>query len=141
MIIVDKNKVIADSLSLFSKSEDHQRYTVSDLQTYLLLPVQYNTIRLYYTGDTPVGLVTWCWLSPENSEKFLADNYHPTPDDHDKDKRHGKELWGMELIAPHGHVRQVLRAINKECVETYGESEVHWRRFHDRTRKHKRKFN
>lgn len=141
MIIVDKNKVIADSLYLFNESEDHQKYTVRDLQTYLLLPVEYDTIRLYYTDDRPVALVTWCWLSPENSQKFLADSYHPTPEDHDKDYRHGKELWGMELIAPHGHVRQVLRAINNECVNTYGESEVHWRRFHDRTRKHKRKFN
>lgn len=141
MLEVDRNKIIADSLELFNQSEEHRKYTVSDLQTYLLLPVEWNTIRIYYSGEKPVGLVTWCWLSPDNSAKFLEGKYHPTPEDHDKDKRHGKELWGMELIAPHGHTRQVLRAINNECVETYGESEVHWRRFHDRTRKHKRKFN
>lgn len=140
MRTVDRNKIIVDSLYLFNQSDSHRLYTVADLQTYLLTPVKYNTIRVYYAGEEPVGLITWCWLTPNDSRLFLENKYHPSEDDHDKDSRDGKELWGMELIAPHGHTRQVLRAIHKEYVQTYGESEVHWRRFHDRTRKHKRKF-
>lgn len=140
MIALNYDKAVSDGLSLFNMSEGHRAYTVSDLQTYLILPIKYNTIRLYYRDDQPIGLVTWCWLSEENSNLFLNGKYHPTEEDHDSTKRTGKELWGMELIAPYGDARRIMRLIRSECLETYGMSDVHWRRFHDQTRKRKRKF-
>jgi hemolysin-activating ACP:hemolysin acyltransferase len=132
--------MLADALRLFNQSEAHRDYTVADLQTYLLLPAEYETIRVYYSGESPVGLVTWCWMTPENSQKFLDGKYHPSPQDHDHALSEGKELWGMEFIAPYGHTRQVMREIKKVCLEKYGESDVHWRRFYSKDQKRKRKF-
>ena len=64
--------------------------------------------------DKPVGLVTWCWMSSTNSSNFLQDNYHPSEEDFQFDDVEGKELWGLELIAPYGHTRQVMRLIYNE---------------------------
>ena len=140
MIELDYDKAVSDGLSLFNLSDSHRNYTVRDLQTYLILPIKYNTIRIYYRDDQPVGLVTWCWLSKENSKLFLDGKYHPTEEDHDITKSANKELWGMEFITPYGDARQVTRLLRILFVELYGPSDVHWRRFHDQTKKRKRKF-
>ncbi len=137
---LEYNKAVADGIYLFSQSDKHRTYTVSDLDTYLLLPIKYNRIRYYYSSGTPVGLITWCWMSRDSSAKFLQDRYHPTPEDYADDTREDKELWGLEFISTDGQARRMMRLIKQELVETYGHSKVHWRRFYDRTTKRQRKF-
>ena len=38
-MILDYNTAIADGLSLFINSEAHKRYTLADINTYLVLPI------------------------------------------------------------------------------------------------------
>ena len=140
MKVISREAMLADALDLFYLSLPHRRYTVADLQTYLMLPLRYNTLRVYYLDDVPVGLVTWCWMTEENGKAFLQDKYHPTPEDHDSSLRDGKQLWGVEFITPYGHARPVMNQIKQECVETYGQSDIYWRRFSNRTHKRRGKF-
>lgn len=137
---INMDSLLADALHLFNLSPIHRRYTVEDLQTYLLLPVKYDTLRIYYQDGKPVGLVTWCWMTEENGRAFLNDQYHPTKEDHDFDLSEGKELWGMEFITPHGHAKQVMKLIKQACLDLYGHSDVYWRRFSNRQHKRRGKF-
>jgi len=135
-----KEKIVLDGLLLFSKSDYHKHYTVEDLEKYLLYPAEKNSIRVFYRNKEPVGLVTWCWLSKDNAKRFLSDNYHTSLDDYDPALREGKDLWGMEFIAPYGDTRKIMSLVRKECLDTYGETTVHWRRFHDRSTERKGRF-
>lgn len=140
-MIIDKYKAVVDGISLLELGDTHSKYTPSEINTYLLLPIQYNRIRLYYEGTKPIGLITWCWLSPTKSTLFLEDRYEPEEDDYTLENPEGYNLWGIEFIAPFGHTRRMMRTIRKEHKELYGTTtSVHFRRFYNRNKLHKRMF-
>ena len=139
-MVLTKEELIAYSIELFLQSPSHREYLIGDLDTYLLLPIKYNKIRVYMEKDKPVGLLTWCFMYPEDADKFLQDKYHPTEDDFKYDNIEGKEPWGLELIAPYGHTRQVIRLIKDEIGKTYGELTGNWRRFHSKDKRRTKRF-
>ena len=141
-MIIDKYKAVGDSIELLTKGDTHSKYTPSEVVSYLLLPINNNKIRIYYVGNNPVGLLTWCWLSPNKANLFRNDRYSPTDVDYKlEDPGVDYQLWGMEFIAPYGHARQMMRTIREEYKELYGTTtSVHFRRFYDRNKLHKRMF-
>ena len=138
-MIIDNSKAIADGLQLFINSSIYNRYRLKDINTYLVLPVNNNKIRIFYQQDQPIGLITWCWLSTTKSNLFLDDKYNPSEEDYKQDT--SDKLWGMEFIAPFGHTRKMMRSIRKTTTELYGTAnQVHFRRFYNRNKLHKRMF-
>ena len=138
-MVIDKYTAVVDGISLLQLGDTHLTYTPSEVNTFLLLPIEHDKIRLYYEGDKVVGLITWCWLSTTKSNLFLNDEYVPTKEDYRQDT--SDDLWGMEFIAPFGHTRKMMRAIRKTTTELYGTTnEVHFRRFYNRNKLHKRMF-
>ena len=136
---IDNNKALADGLELFKHSKWHKVYNVGDVYRYLIAPIKYNRIRLYYQEDKPIGLVTWCWLSKEDGQRFLNNDYYITESDYVSDTN--EELWGIELLAPYGNARQVFSLIRKEHTNVYGRNEkVNWRRLHEPSKRHTREF-
>tara|TARA_R110000796_G_scaffold7372_7_gene25305 strand:- start:603 stop:1025 length:423 start_codon:yes stop_codon:yes gene_type:complete len=136
---IDNNKALADGLELFKHSKWHKVYNVDDVYRYLIAPIKYNRIRLYYQEDKPIGLVTWCWLSKEDGQRFLNNDYYITESDYVSDTN--EELWGIELLAPYGNARQVFSLIRKEHTNVYGRNEkVNWRRLHEPSKRHTREF-
>lgn len=139
-MVLTREQLIAYSIELFLQSPVHKRWYIEDVETYILLPIKYNRLRVYMEKDKPVGLVTWCWMSSINSSKFIQDNYHPSDEDFKYDNIEGKELWGLEFIAPYGHTKQVMRLIYDEVGETYGKQPVNWRRSHSRDKRRTKRF-
>ena len=138
---IDKYQAVVDGISLMELGDTHSKYTPSEVNTYLLLPIHYNRIRLYYQDTKPIGLITWCWLSPYKSTLFLEDKYEPVEDDYILENPEGYDLWGIEFIAPFGHTRRMMKTIREEHKELYGTTtSVHFRRFYNRNKLHKRMF-
>lgn len=138
---IDKYKAIGDSLELLTKGDVHAKYTPQEIISYLLLPINNNRIRLYYQDSKPIGLVTWCWLPPYKATLFLEDKYSLTNEDYLlENPGPDYQLWGIEFITPYGHAHKVMKAIRKEHKEMYGTTKVHFRRFYDRNRLHRRTF-
>ena len=136
---IDYSTALSHGIELFRQSKWHKDYNVEDIYRYLVSPIEHNRIRLYYEYDKPIGLVTWCWLSKEDGKKFLDNNYYITDKDYVSDK--DEELWGIELLAPYGNARQVMRLIRKEHADVYRRSEkVNWRRLHEPNKRHTREF-
>lgn len=141
-MVIDKYKAVVDGISLLELGDTHSKYTPREVNTFLLLPIQYNRIRLYYEGDKPIGLITWCWLSTSKSKLFLEDRYKPDGNDYAlENPGEDYDLWGIEFIAPFGHTLRMMKTIRKEHKELYGTTtSVHFRRFYDRNKLHKRMF-
>ena len=139
---IDKYKAIGDSIELLTKGDIHSKYTPSEVISYLLLPINNNKIRIYYLGTNPIGLITWCWLSPNKANLFLNDKYSPKDEDYQLEHPgEDYQLWGIEFIAPHGHSLLMMRTIRQEYKELYGTTtRVHFRRFKDRHKLHRRTF-
>jgi hemolysin-activating ACP:hemolysin acyltransferase len=65
--------------------------------------------------------------------------YQPTAEDYKQNT--SDDLWGIEFIAPFGHTRNMMRAIRNTTKELYGTTnQVHFRRFYNRNKLHKRMF-
>lgn len=139
-MVIDKYQAVLDGLRLLEVGDTHSKYKPKEVISYLLLPIEHDRIRLYYVDDKPIGLATWCWLSPTKANLFLNDSYTPTEEDYSLENPDGDyQLWGIEFIAPHGHTRQVMRALRNLHKELYGTtSSVHFRRFYDRHKLHRR---
>jgi len=141
-MVIDKYTAVLDGMELFNEGDIHSKYTLEELHTYLLLPISYNRIRIYYQESKPIGLITWCWLSPTQSNLFLTDEYQPVAEDYQRENP-GNDylLWGIEFIAPYGHTLKMMRAVRREHKELYGTTtQVHFRRFYDRQKLHRRTF-
>ena len=138
-MIVDYNKALDDARFLFLRSEHHKNFDSNELYSYLVLPCKKNAIRLYYREGKPIGLVTWCWLTPEKAEDFVNFEYLLLESDYEK--REGTELWGLDFITPYGDARKVFSLIKEEYKNVYGEeTKVKWRRAKDPLKVHERKL-
>mgnify|MGYP000844834207 FL=1 len=140
-MVIDKYKAVLDGLRLLEVGDTHSKYTPQEIISYLLYPIEHNRLRLYYIDNRPIGLCTWCWLSPTKANLFLNDRYTPTEEDYSLENPGGDyQLWGVEFIAPYGHTRKMMRTLRNEHKELYGTTKVHFRRFYDRNKLHRRTF-
>lgn len=107
--------------------------------SYLVYPILHGKIKIFYEDDKPVGLVTWCFLSEEKGRDFVDDRHTLTEEDYLATD--GEELWAIEVIAPFGHVRPIIKAMSNLHRDTYGTKRVaRWRRFKNRHYTHKGVF-
>mgnify|MGYP000441452855 CR=1 FL=1 len=140
-MVIDKYKAVLDGLRLLEVGDIHSKYTPNEVISYLLYPIEHNRLRLYYIDNRPIGLCTWCWLSPTKANLFLNDKYTPTEEDYSLENPGvDYQLWGIEFIAPYGHTRKMMRTLRNEHKELYGTTKVHFRRFYDRNKLHRRTF-
>jgi len=138
---IDYNKTIADGLTLFLSSGPHKKYTLPDINTYLVLPIVNNRVRIFYQQDgKPVGLITWCWLTENKAKKLLQYEYDPVQEDYEDTDIEDKQLWGLDFIATTGQTRHMMASVRKEHNKLYSKSKVHWRRFSNPTKEHTREF-
>ena len=128
-MIIDNSKAIADGLKLFINSNSYSRYRLEDINTYLILPIYNNRIRIFYQEEKPIGLITWCWLTKEKANKFLQYKYDPVEEDYKDTEINNKQLWCLDFISTKGKAKQL-----------YGKNKVHWRRFSNPTKEHKKEF-
>ena len=55
---LDKYQAVLDGIGLLSKGDTHSKYTPQEVHTYLLLPINYNRVRLY-AKENPDGHELW----------------------------------------------------------------------------------
>lgn len=125
------NAAVLDGLFLFAVSEDHRWYSVAEFYQYFIYPLMYDKVRIWVDEDNkPLGLFTYCFLTHEKAEDFLQDRYVIQEEDYKADE--GEELWGVEMIAPYGHLRKIVGELKEEYAERYpGQSRpIYWRRLH-----------
>lgn len=139
-MVIDKYQAVLDGLRLLEIGDTHSTYRPEEVISYLLYPIEHTKLRLFYQGGKPIGLATWCWLSPTKANLFLNDEYRLQEEDYLLDNPGGdSQLWVIEFIAPYGHTRKVYRDLRTLHKELYGTTAtVHFRRFYDRHKLHRK---
>jgi len=136
-------KAVVDSLFLFNQSPDHRLYTLVDFNHFCIFPIIHSKARLFYDEGKPIGLVTWCWLTDEESQDFLDEKW--APDEKTYQRNIGDMLWGVEFIAPY---KPPLKTIKMMMKDTYRVStshldtdhKVNWRRLSKPAKLHTRRL-
>ncbi|MEK9728085.1 MAG: toxin-activating lysine-acyltransferase [Candidatus Margulisiibacteriota bacterium] len=104
-----RHQLMGEVLSVMLASDFHQPYLINDFGTAILVPIHLNQFRVYKKGQTPIGFVSWAFLSTDVAEKYRQGNYHLNFDDW----KSGDELWFIDFIAPYGHIRSIVRDLKK----------------------------
>jgi len=120
---------ILDGIYLFSHTEHANNLTVAEFVTDFINPLTTGNAVLYYAEKpngvkTPAGLTTWCWFTNEQADAFARGEFSPSLDDYAK--RSGDQLWGVWMLAPFGHFKQVWKQMSDTCQSVYGPQKVHW---------------
>jgi len=93
-------------VDLSIKSPLHKDYNYLDCLINFGYPLFKNQYAIYTVNDIVVGYLSWAWFSEETEEEF-----------YDTEKiitdpgivNSGSQGWIVDVIAPHGHVRQTVK--------------------------------
>jgi len=123
----DYAKSVLDGLCLFGLSEHHCSYTLLEFSYYFIFALQNDKARLFYDQGEPVAAATWCFLSNDKGKAFASNTYSIEEEDYKAES--GDQLWGLELIAPFGHIGKVIKDIRDMVHNRYPKHpNVHWKR-------------
>lgn len=102
----EKYNLIGQIASLMLSSEVHRKYLIDDIGAMFLPAIHLNQFRIYRNkqGD-PIGIVTWAYLSKENSIKYRKGQKILKLEDWNS----GKNGWIIDFIAPFGHAKQIIK--------------------------------
>ncbi|MFD0667972.1 toxin-activating lysine-acyltransferase [Ramlibacter sp. MAHUQ-53] len=85
---------------------------LSDLEWRVMPPLMLNQAKVYLRDETPVAFVSWARLSPEVARRFRCLPHRLTP----ADWRSGEEVWVVDLLAPFGGAREVMKDLRENVL-------------------------
>lgn len=92
--------------TLCSVAEGRKLYTFNYLQHLIIPAIRHQQIQFYFDSDNkPVAYVIWGFLSERTEQGLLQSQ---VPKLHVSDWNDGESLWILDLVAPLGHVAEVL---------------------------------
>lgn len=108
-------------IHLLSQSELHKVWTVEQITRCIIPPVNLNQHAGMFENGYLVAWASWAFLSEEKSDSFLEGDMSMTPNDW----RSGNVLVFMDIVAPYGHCRPLIRKC-RNLFPKYPKAE--WRR-------------
>lgn len=110
---------------LMSHSDLHSEWTALDVYHWIMPPVALGQYVLFKEAGRPVAMATWAFVDDE-VHRVLRSNERPL---HPAEWQGGKNIWVMDLIAPFGHARRIVRELRNVAVRDGLENmTVHWKR-------------
>jgi cytolysin-activating lysine-acyltransferase len=106
----DQFSLIGQAVFIYGHCEVRRHYSVNEIATDIVLPINLNQYRLYYSGGRPVGFVTWAYVSDDLLGRLAADQVVELSVD---DWRSGRNIWLMDMVAPFGHGRAIANDLRR----------------------------
>lgn len=107
-----ENTMIGDAALVMGASKIHSQYPLSYLKKSILEAIRQGNIKFYFDIDgLPVGYVTWAYLDHQSQMELLKSHgisVRPI------DWNCGDLLWIVDLLAPFGHIKYILRDLRDE---------------------------
>lgn len=100
-------KLLGEITSVLLCSGLHRNYYINDIGSVFLPPIHYNQFKIYHRGNTPVGIITWAFLSDEIEKKYLSQKYFLKLDDWNS----GDNGWIIDFAAPFGDAKEIIKDI------------------------------
>lgn len=132
-----RNKLM-DGLSVFLKDPRYRNYyTVNDAKTYLVYPLDYGRMKIFYKEGEPVGLVSWAFLTPEREKEF---QHGASLKKEDFENTEGN-LWGVDFISEDNSAKEMLRYLRKLKDRLYpSQNKVRFLRYKTNNKLHEMRF-
>jgi cytolysin-activating lysine-acyltransferase len=97
-------EVFGHMCALATQSKAHANYTLADAYRLFIPPISLGQFLMFGDGS---GFATWAYLSREAADGYRTRTRKLQPDDW----KSGDEIWFVDLIAPFGNVRPLIRGL------------------------------
>ena len=103
----------------------HRRLPVAYLNRVIEASFRHGQLKMYYNfRGEPIGYIVWAYLDELSESQILESGQW---DVHISEWNEGKSLWIVDLLAPFGHARMILRDFRINLVQE--EKSVRFLRF------------
>lgn len=121
MSVDESVPIFGAAMWLARRSNLHRNYAVGKLYDLVGISVELNQYRLYHSSkdQTPIGYVSWSWVSDEVLEEALKGNGRINV----ADWASGENLYFQDMIVPFGHFKHVM---NDLLTNQFPEADECW---------------
>lgn len=110
---------LGTAISLILRCAAYRLLRVASVGAWLQAPILLKQITFFYdTLGSPVGYVTWAYLTPDVERRFLDD---PGFLLHFSEWNEGDRLWMIDFVAPDGMVREIVDYIRRHLFFEFSE--------------------
>ena len=92
---------------LYMHAPSHKHLFVADIEWMLVPPMTLNQYKLYMKEEAPLAYASWAFVDEETEKRLLSGRVRLAP----KEWRSGDRLWLIDLVAPFGGGKDVLKDI------------------------------
>ena len=131
----DLDDDLRDYLNLAELSEHHRHYTLQVIYAEVVIPMLKDKYILLRDDTLPVAYASWGFFN-----KRIADNKLRLRsamlewNDYDS----GEEIWLLDVIAPHGHTKQIINMLVAKKHELgLHDARINFRRTYPNKRSHR----
>lgn len=92
---------------LYMHTPSHKHVFVADIEWMIVPPMTLNQYKLYMKEEAPLAYASWAFVDEATEERLLSGRARLAP----KDWRSGDRLWLIDLVAPFGGAKDVLKDV------------------------------
>lgn len=94
---------------LYMHSPAHKHVFITDVEWMVMPALVLNQCKLYMKDEAPLAYASWAFVDEEVEKRLLAGRMRLAP----KDWKSGDRLWLIDLVAPFGGGRDVIKDLRE----------------------------
>ncbi len=107
--VMAKSPLAGPIVWLYMHSSVHKHAFITDLEWMVMPPLVLNQYKLYMKDDAPLAFASWASVDEEVEKRLLSGRIRLAP----KDWKSGDRLWLIDLIAPFGGGKDVIKDLRE----------------------------
>lgn len=103
--LLSKLPLLGPVVWLYMHAPSHKHLFVTDIEWMIVPPMTLNQYKLYMKEEAPLAYASWAFVDENTEKRFLSGRVRLAP----KDWKSGDRLWLVDLVAPFGGGKDVLK--------------------------------
>lgn len=105
--LLGKLPLLGPVVWLYMHASSHKHLFLTDVEWMIIPPMALNQYKLYMKEEAPLAYASWAFVDEETEKRLLSGRVRLAP----KDWKSGERLWLIDLVAPFGGGKDVLKDI------------------------------
>ena len=105
--LLGKLPLLGPVVWLYMHASSHKHLFLTDVEWMIIPPMTLNQYKLYMKEEAPLAYASWAFVDEETEKRLLSGRVRLAP----KDWKSGERLWLIDLVAPFGGGKDVLKDI------------------------------
>jgi len=103
--LLTKLPLLGPIVWLYMHAPSHKHLFLTDIEWMVIPPLTLTQYKLYMKEEAPLAYASWAFVNEETEKRLLSGRVRLAP----KDWKSGDRLWLIDLVAPFGGGKDVLK--------------------------------